>query len=1402
MAGGRAGCVSRSARAALLRGRRRRAGAAAVLGLAVAGIFSSLALPAGAVTTRTPSSATQTVIVLLRDGHRGRDVHSPAVGRAVRQQQAPVIAQLHAEGARSVTSLMALDALIARVPSSEAERLGRDPSVAQVVPDAVIPVHEPAAALAALPSAMLPVHTSARQLSTPAVRPDIAPSICGTAASPEVDPEALSLTRSTQANALGYDGAGVSVAIIGIGGPVDTTIPDFQRNPSYASAGSTAGTPVVTQANFSGDPAGTPSGITDGFVAASAIAAQGNTTYNLDNYISSAHSLPSPCDITITGDAPGSSLTDLSIFSGNHETTESDTLQAINYAVQNGVKVLDEDLPAVNLPDTAQDATRAANDAAVAAGVTVVTSTGDAGPTNMVLSPASDPNVLSVGTSTSFRAYEQDFYGGINATTPNANDGHWINDNISSLSGGGFTQAGNTLDLVAPGDLNWSECSTDTSLYPECTNNTGSPSPFTLTGGTDQSAAFAAGAAADVIQAYASTHGGNDPSPALIKQILMSSADDIDAPAQEQGAGRLDVEAAVKDAVSLPGTSGTPSGGLLVSPNQINVSQAPGASATRQISVTNTGSSTASVALSTRALTDQVANSSGSFCLNPSSGSSGQCGPPTANTFQIWSGTTEVYQEETFSLPATASPSRLVFSASYPDTGQSSVLHVALLDPSGSYAGYSLPQGLSDHASIEVADPAAGTWTAIFFTAQDNNGTTGTSGTINWDAQTLGSAPAGTITPSSLTIDPGATKTAQLKVTSPQTAGDAAQSVVLSTSGEQTTVPVTVRTTVPLSTAGGTFSGVLTGGNGREGTGQENAYSFDVPAGKPALHAQLSFTDSQDAVSAYLVDPDGQAVSSGSSVSLDSSQSEQNGSALDLYHVAPTAGVWTLVVAWANPVSGAELNDPFTGRIAFDQLAIANGGLPDSAAAELRAGKTYTYKLTVKNTSSETLNLFADPRLNTQKTIVLANQNTAVNAGSMTLPLSPGLNYPYYAVPPYTSVLNASLDGSAPVTFDLGSISGDPDLSPEVTVAGSKGSASGNSASLTFSEPEVTPGLWYLNPSEIGPYGPSGAPSATASAQLTATTRAFDPNVSSSTGDWWSQVGIGQHGVPFNPVNLAPGATGTISVAIKPRGVPGRRVSGTLYLDDYYPSAQIGTPVGEGDIAAVPYSYVIPGPDLALADTAAARTSLGRLITERLRVSNHGPGSTTGAVLTDKLPAGTTLYAVWVSGAAHACTGLSRVRCLLGRIDDGSTVEVTLLLATHHGGRLIDQATVIPSHGPDPHPANNAATAATNVTTSGALTTPRIRTGPASEITSAAATLSGMVNPAGHRGTYAFEVGTSAQDLHALPSRSAGHGSTVTGVVQHVPGLRPNTTYYYRLELSSLKGLLLGSVRTFRTSPG
>ena len=162
-----------------------------------------------------------------------------------------------------------------------------------------------------------------------------------------------------------------------------------------------------------------------------------------------------------------------------------------------------------------------------------------------------------------------------------------------------------------------------------------------------------------------------------------------------------------------------------------------------------------------------------------------------------------------------------------------------------------------------------------------------------------------------MTINPGGSKTVTYTATAPAAPGDYAASLELS-SGESgpTSIPVVLRSLVNPA-AGGTFSGLLTGGNGRQGNvGQNNYFSFIVRPGTGAISAALALANDPLGgtggviVGEYLVSPDGNVVGSGQNYDISSAENGTTGKKLEATVLKPAAGSWTLVADFVSPTPG------------------------------------------------------------------------------------------------------------------------------------------------------------------------------------------------------------------------------------------------------------------------------------------------------------------------------------------------------------------------------------------------------------------------------------------------------------------------------------------------------------------
>ncbi len=816
-------------------------------------------------------------------------------------------------------------------------------------------------------------------------------------------------------------------------------------------------------------------------------------------------------------------------------------------------------------PDTTQDVIKLFDNAAAAAGATVTASSGDSGTMSTIGSPATDPGVISVGASTQFQMYAQSNYGLARYFSTG-----WLDDNISGLSSSGYTERGAAVDLVAPGDLSWASCDANTAEFADCSSLLGNPSSIEISGGTSESSPFAAGAAALVIQAYRKTHGGSSPSPALVKQIILSTATDLGISPEEEGAGLLNSYKAVQLAESISRTTRT-GDTLLESANQLDYAGLPGTSKSWPVTLTNTGDQTQTVSLRSRALGPDQNKQSGTVTLDDK----------TSDQLIDFADYPDNYAVFHFTVPA--SQSRLDVSIAYPaDSNVIAPVSLTLIDPKGRYAANSDPQGIGNYGNADVRTPAAGTWTAVVNDVTGADG--GFTGAVSWQAVTERFASFGTVTPSTLTISPGASKTVTYTAVTPAAPGDYAASLELSSSlGGPASIPVVLRSLVNPA-AGGTFSGLLTGGNGRQGNvGQDNYFSFTVRPGTGAISAALALANDPlggtggVVVGEYLVSPDGNVVGSGQNYDISEDENGTTGKKLEATVLKPAAGSWTLVADFVSPTPGTEVADPFTGTISLTPAGrLAAPTLPDSAARTLNGGASDTIPVTITNVGTAPEDYFLDPRLTTTATMTLAPLTPALGPGSntSTLPLG-AAGPPEYWVPSHSTSVTVRQTSTRPAMTDLSPYAGDPDVA---SAALSTSSLCGLSVSAAYTAPaaDVTSGLWQPGPTECGPYL-AEARSATATDTVTVTSLAFDQTMTVQTGDLQQLAnGAGAYAkVNRDIVEVDPGASVTVDVTIKPSGAAGEVVSGTLYLDDVATGLAPDADTTASEVTALPYRYMI-----------------------------------------------------------------------------------------------------------------------------------------------------------------------------------------------------------------------------------
>ncbi|MGA8016246.1 MAG: S8 family serine peptidase [Candidatus Dormiibacterota bacterium] len=1092
----------------------------------------------------------QKVIVLLKDQHP--EAAAPGSGRSalLAADQSPItheLSQLHAPGIHANSFV---NAVSATVSTAEVSRLEQDPAVLAVVPDTQVEASPSTPQLVAVPSdtsVTAGADSSSSASSTTEGSGTPAQACPSNPSKPLLEPEALQSLDvdfgpggPPAAHSLA-NGAGVKVAVFPDG--LDPNIPDFQRGGTSA---------IFDYEDFSGEGTGGVTGGEEAFGDASSIISQGNEVFDLSGEVNPAYPLPAGCNIKIEGVAPGASLAVMKVFGDTNFAFNSEILQGIDWAVNvDHVNILSESFGENPVPNPGTDPIAVADQDAVNAGITVVVSSGDAGSTNTIATPSLDPGVISAGATTDYRLYQQTTSYGIQLD----GSGGWLSDQISGLSSSGITEGDQTIDVLAPGEAGWADCSTNTAVFTECADiyNGTAPQPIVAFGGTSESAPLTAGVAALVIQAYREKHGGVTPSPAVVKQILMSTARDLDTRADDQGAGLLDAYRAVQAALSyqLPTKTGN---ALLYSTNSISSVATPNTSSTTIETVTNDGKIAQTVSPSVRALGPASTIARGTLALD-------QATDPTF-VYQTGQIVGDLHYVK-FKVPA--GTDRLAASIAWQQSLAANpdfqTVRFDLFNPEGQLVLQSRPQGPVGSAGggfsqDEVHDAQPGMWELVTFdtafAGPDQYTGPLTYSITSQSFQTV----HGAVSPASAVILPGASANFAVTVTTPATPGDTSESLVFGPApgGDpaRATVAITLRS---LARVGKTFSATMTGGNSRMSFyGQELPYQFDVRPGQSDIEANVTIDNPGYQVLAFLVDPAGTLDDVQSSAQWNGSGAQ--GQTISLFWQDPAPGRWSLDVVQVNDVESVLTSTRFTVSLADNQVQARAHQLPDKAKTVIPQGSSDTATIKVTNTGEQQEAFMVDARRDQQTILPL----TALFASPANepLPITNGGLIPQFLVPPYSPEMEMAATSTVPITLDTSPDFGTPDV---------EAFSFGDAAIALATADDLPASIWSCAPSEQGPFATT-APNTTYSCGALAVTDAFAGDVSTSAGNLWGDLELGTS--TYDPLVLNPGQSGTISVTITPTDPVGTQVSGFLSLETF----NFNT-LSSDQLVSFPYAYTV-----------------------------------------------------------------------------------------------------------------------------------------------------------------------------------------------------------------------------------
>jgi uncharacterized repeat protein (TIGR01451 family) len=359
-----------------------------------------------------------------------------------------------------------------------------------------------------------------------------------------------------------------------------------------------------------------------------------------------------------------------------------------------------------------------------------------------------------------------------------------------------------------------------------------------------------------------------------------------------------------------------------------------------------------------------------------------------------------------------------------------------------------------------------------------------------------------------------------------------------------------------------------------------------------------------------------------------------------------------------------------------------------AAPNPVEVGQVLTYTLNVANSGPSTAtSVVLSDVLPAGVTLVSAQPSQGSCGGTATISCSLGT----LALGGNASVVIRVIPNTAGSLTDTASVTGSV---PDPNLANNNASVTVNA--ITVPAPKADVGVTLTaapNPVEVGQV-------------LTYTLNVASSGPSTATGVVLSDVlPAGVTLVSAQPSQGSCGGMATISCSLGTLALGGNasvviqvipNTAGSL-TDTASVASGVPDPNTANNNASVTVNAIIvPGPEADLSITLAAAPNpveVGQILTYTLNVTNSGPSTATGVVLSDVLPAGVTLVSAQPSQGS--CGGTATISCSLGTLAIGGNASVVIQVIPNTAGSLTDTASVA-SGVPDPNPTNNNASATVN----------------------------------------------------------------------------------------------------------